>query len=175
MDPTNILYPRNRFAAEEEARRVEPAVRDIYAEMELGELIDASQSRPDEPAAAAERLAEALLPNLVEAHALLTAAERFTRRSVKAVQRPIKVYDSLEWITAWGGEFVELHARCRDLTTAHTTMAHAARTWRVTPGLGDEDRHLATALNGMARWLEEVKALLDTAGRSRIGPEETAA
>ena len=42
MDPTNILYPPNRFAREEVSRRVDPAVEDIYREMDLADLIPAA-------------------------------------------------------------------------------------------------------------------------------------
>lgn len=164
MDPTNILYPRNRFADEEKARRVEPAVRDIYAEMELGALMDAAECRPIEPATAAERLAEALAPNIVEMCKLLTAAESFTERSVRAVERPLKVHRTLTWKTAWAAEHLDLYTRLRGLTKAHKMMAHALRHWRVAPGLGDDDAALTAVLNGMARGLDEVKKLLGTAG-----------
>lgn len=174
MDPTNILFPPNRFARAEISRRVEPGVEDTYREMDLAALMDAAEQRPGEPAAAAERLAEALLPNMKESHALLTAAARFGERSVKAVERPLKVHATLEWKTAWAAEFVDLHTRLHELTKAHQTMTAAAWKWRGAPGFGDDDRNLMLALNGVARWLEEVKGTLEIAGRSRVGPEGTA-
>jgi hypothetical protein len=164
MDPTNILYPRNRFAEEEKARRIEPSLRDTYAEMELGALMDAAVSRPMEPATAAERLAEALAPNIVEVFKLLTQAESFTERSVKAVERPLKVHRTLTWRTAWTAEYLDITTRLRGLTKAHATMVVALRHWRVAPGLGGDDADLTAILNGMARALEEVKKLLGTAG-----------
>ncbi len=164
MDPTNILYPPNRFAREEVSRRVDPAVEDIYREMDLADLIPAAQGQPHEPATAAERLAEALAPNVVEICALLVEAESFTERSVRAVERPLKVHRTLTWKTTWAADFLRLHTRLRELTKAHKMMTGAAKAWRITPGLGGEDADLTALLNGMARGLEEVKKLLGTAG-----------
>lgn len=175
MDPTNILYPPNRFAREEAARRFDPVFADIYREMTAEDLQAAAEGRPDEPATAAERLAEALLPNIVEVCGLVTEAQNFAERSVRAAERPLKLHRTLPWKTAWAADFLRLHTRLRELTKAHTMMVHAARKWREAPGLGDEDADLTACLNGMARALNEVKGLLDTAGRSRGGPKEAAA
>jgi hypothetical protein len=175
MDPTNILYPRNRFADEEKARRIEPSVREIYAEMDIGALADAAQSRPQEPETAAERLAEALAPNIVEMCKLRTAAENFTERSVRAVERPLKLHRTLAWKTAWAAEYIDLYTRLRGLTKAHKMMVHALRLWRVAPGLGDDDAALTAILNGLARTLNEVVALLDTAGKASVARKAAAA
>lgn len=171
MDPTNILYPPNRFAREEAARRFDPVLADIYRNMTAEDLQAVTESRPDEPEHAAERLAEALLPNLAEAHALRTAATRFAERNRKAAARPLKVHRTLEWQSATAAEFVRLERQLRELTKAHTAMVHAARKWREAPGFGDGDANLIAALNGMAGWLEEVKTLLEIDGRSRSRPE----
>lgn len=171
MDPTNFLYP-DRHAREEFVRQ---ARAEIFGAMSLDELHRAGECRPDEPATAAERLAEALLPNIVEVCALVTEAESFAERSVRAAERPLKVHRTLAWKTTWAADFLRLHTRLREMTKAHTMMAHAARKWREAPGLGDEDADLTACLNGIARALNDVKGLLDTAGRSRVGPKVAAA
>ena len=160
MDPTNILYP-DRHAREEFARQWRA---DIFGAMSADELLRAAQSLPDEPGEAAERLAEALAPNIVEVCGLVTEAQNFAERSVRAAERPLKLHRTLPWKTAWAADFLRLHTRLRELTKAHTMMVHAARKWREAPGLGDEDADLTAILNGMARALEEVKKLLGTAG-----------